>query len=257
MIRLENVSLSANGQKILDNVSLHVNRGETIVIVGPSGAGKTSILRAILGLWKPNSGSVFVGGQDVTPLSEKQLLPLRRKMAIVFQGNALFDSMTVEQNVAFFLREQNSLTEAEMKQRVTESLSFVNLQGTEKLFPEELSGGMKKRVALARALAPHPDVILYDEPTTGLDPLNAKTIVELILRLKERGNTSVVVTHILRDALLVADRLAVMDQGTIVESGETDKMLTTQNEFVRTFFSEVYEEASILAEASSSLRKDF
>lgn len=251
MIRFDHVTLTTNGQTILDNVTLRVKEGETMVIVGPSGAGKTSVLRTALGLWKPTKGSIFVGGQDITRLSEKEMLPLRRIMAMVFQANALFDSLTVEENISFFLKEHNSFSDHEIKERVSECLSFINLQGTEKLYPEELSGGMRKRVALARAVAPHPELILFDEPTTGLDPLNAKIIVNLILRLKEREKTSVVVTHILRDALEVADTIAVMDQGRIVESGSVDKLLTTKNTFVRTFFSEVYEEAHMLARASS------
>src|ERR1043166_4541746 len=196
MIRLEHVTVEIEGDKILDDVSFRVKEGETKVILGPSGAGKSSLLKMILGLWKPDSGSVFVDGTELTHLTEREKMPVRRRMSMVFQGNALFDSLTVAENVAFFLQEHSDMPPDQIGERVEDCLEFVNLPETQDLLPEELSGGMKKRVAIARAIAFNPEVILYDEPTTGLDPLNAKLITELIIRLKKKRNvTSVVVTR--------------------------------------------------------------
>lgn len=252
MIRLEHVTTIVDDRKIIDDVSLHVKDGETKVILGPSGAGKSSLLKIILGLWRPDAGRVFVDGTEITKLSEREQLPIRRRMSMVFQGNALFDSLTVAENVAFFLEEHHTMTPGEIGERVDDCLEFVNLQNTQNLLPEELSGGMKKRVAIARAIAFHPEVILYDEPTTGLDPLNAKTVTELIIRLKmERKVTSVVVTHILRDAFAVGDSLALMSEGRIVSDGSPAELIGSQDEFVQRFLSEIREEANLLTHQSS------
>lgn len=246
MITLENVSIEINGQKILDDISFTVNRGQTSVILGPSGAGKSSILKVIVGLWKPNRGNVIIDGVNIAGLTEKELLPIRKRLGIVFQGNALFDSLTVEGNIAYFLREHNSLSSKAIRQRVEECLSFVNLEGTEKLFPEELSGGMKKRVAIARAIAARPDIILYDEPTTGIDPINSKAIIELIRKSQKEGATSVVVTHIIHDAFLVGDTFTVINDGILEQNGTVNDLLASKNEFVKEFISEVFEEAHLV-----------
>ncbi|HLF13431.1 MAG TPA: ABC transporter ATP-binding protein [Bacteroidota bacterium] len=247
MIRLENISVEMEGRKILENVSFQVPTGHTKVVLGPSGAGKSSLLKIILGLWKPDSGSVFVDNSEITALSERELMPVRRRMSMVFQGNALFDSLTVEENVGFFLREHSQLSEHEIRGRVDACLDFVNLPGTNDLLPEEISGGMKKRVAIARAIAFDPEAILYDEPTTGLDPINAKTVTELVMKLKkERGVTSVIVTHILRDAFAVGDSLALMDGGRIVFDGKPGELLACPDRFVQEFLSEIREEASLI-----------
>ncbi len=247
MIRLEHVTVEFEGRRILDDVSFRVREGETKVILGPSGAGKSSILKVILGLWRPKAGSVVVGATDLTQLSERDQLPLRRRMSMVFQGNALFDSLTVAENVGFFLREHSDLSDAQIADRVAECLEFVNLPDAAGLLPEELSGGMKKRVAIARAIAFHPEIILYDEPTTGLDPLNAKTITELIMRLKrERRATSVIVTHILHDAFAVGDSLAVVHDGAMVFDGTGEELLAFPHPFVQDFLAEIREEASLL-----------
>ncbi len=247
MIRLEHVTAIVDGRKILDDVSFLVNDGETKVMLGPSGAGKSSLLKIILGLWRPDEGKVFIDNLDITELSEREQLPIRRRMSMVFQGNALFDSLTVAENVGYFLNEHHKMTEGEVAGRVEDCLEFVNLRNTQSLLPEEISGGMKKRVAIARAIAFHPEVILYDEPTTGLDPLNAKTITELILKLKhERKVTSVVVTHILRDAFAVGDSLALINEGKIVFDGPGDALISSKDEFVQSFLSEIREEASLL-----------
>lgn len=246
MIQINHVTTIVDGRKILDDVSFHVKDGETKVMLGPSGAGKSSLLKIILGLWRPDSGSVIVGNTDITRLSERAQLPIRRRMSMVFQGNALFDSLTVAENVGYFLNEHHDLHPAEVADRVGDCLEFVNLKNTEEMLPEEISGGMKKRVAIARAIAFHPEIILYDEPTTGLDPVNAKTVTELILRLKqERGVTAVVVTHILRDAFAVADSLALMHEGRIVFDGSPEELMSSSNPFVQHFLAEVREEAGL------------
>jgi len=247
MIRLEHVSVEMEGRKILDDVSFQVKQGETKVVLGPSGAGKSSLLKIILGLWKPVSGSVFVDGIDITHLSERDLNPIRRRTAMVFQGNALFDSLTVAENVGYFLHEHSKMKPQEVNERVEDCLQFVNLPDTMNLLPEEISGGMKKRVAIARAIAFHPEIILYDEPTTGLDPINAKTITELIVKLKrERHATSIIVTHILRDAFAVGDSLALMDEGKIVFDGSAEELIACNTPFIQSFLSEIHQEANLV-----------
>jgi phospholipid/cholesterol/gamma-HCH transport system ATP-binding protein len=249
LIRLEHVTTVVDDRKILDDVSFHVKDGEIKVILGPSGAGKSSLLKIILGLWRSNAGRVFVDGTEITHLSERDQLPIRRRMSMVFQGNALFDSLTVAENVGYFLNEHHVMTPQEVAERVDDCLEFVNLQDTQELLPEELSGGMKKRVAIARAIAFHPEIILYDEPTTGLDPLNAKAVTELIMRLKtERKVTSVIVTHILRDAFAVGDTLALMSEGRIVFDGSAHDLIASRDEFVQSFLSEIRDEASLLTQ---------
>lgn len=246
MIELKKVTLALANRLVLDNVDLNVRKGDVHVILGPSGAGKSSILKMILGLWKPQSGNVIIDGIEISHLSESAMLPVRQKMGIVFQQNALFDSLSVEENVGYFLYENMKLSHKEIKERVSEALYFVNLSGNEKLCPDQLSGGMKKRVAIARALASKPEIILYDEPTTGLDPINSKSILQLIKRVQNEGSTSVVVTHILNDAVSIGDALTVINEGRIVESGTVANMLNSQNKFVQDFFYEVYQDAELL-----------
>jgi|ERR1051326_199239 phospholipid/cholesterol/gamma-HCH transport system ATP-binding protein len=247
MIKLEHVTVAFEGRTILDDVSFKVKDGETKVVLGPSGAGKSSLLKIILGLWQPNAGSVFIDTTEITHMSEREKMPVRRRMSMVFQANALFDSLTVAENVGFFLQEHSSMELGEISDRVQECLEFVNLPDEGSLLPEEISGGMKKRVAIARAIAFHPEIMLYDEPTTGLDPINAKTVTALILKLKqERRVTSVVVTHILRDAFAVGDSLAVVSDGRIVFDGSPHDLLASEDPFVREFLSEIREEADLL-----------
>ena len=240
MIKISDIIVTKGEKIVLNSVSLKINRCENHVIVGPSGAGKSSIIKVISGLWKPDFGSVIIDGIEISNLSENEIIPIRRKIGIVFQGNALFDSLTVEENVAFFLREHRKLSEKEINKRTAEAISIVNLKGTEKLQIDELSGGMKKRVAIARALAFKPDIILYDEPTNGLDPINAKAVLNLITKVKNICSTSVVVTHILNDALMIADKITVINQGEIIESGDHKQILNSQNIFVQEFFSAIY-----------------
>jgi len=246
IIRFENVSISFSGREILKNVSFSVNKGDTLVILGPSGAGKSSILKVMLGLWNPDSGKVFIDKKEITKLQERELLPLRKNIGIVFQGNALFDSLTVEENIAYFLKERNSATEKQIKERVKECLSFVNLENIEKLYPSELSGGMKKRVAIARAIAFKPNIILYDEPTTGIDPINSRAIIELMKKIQDDGATSIVVTHYVHNAVQVGDYFAVIDDGKIMQKGTINEILNTDNEFIKEFFAEIYDGANLI-----------
>lgn len=242
MIELKNISITLNENVILNNVSVSIEKGLNTVVLGPSGAGKSSILKIILGLWTPDRGEVFYEGKNICKMSGEEVKQLRKNIGMVFQGNALFDSLTVAENLVYFLPNRKKLSESELKLKIEELLSFVNLSGTEDLYPVELSGGMKKRVAIARALAFNPKVILFDEPTTGLDPINTVSVLDLIDKLKQNGTTSVVVTHILDDAIEVGDNFIVINNGSISEVGSLDKLLKTDNQFVSDFFKRFREE---------------
>ena len=220
----------------LAGVSLAVRRGEIQVIMGPSGCGKSVLLKHLVGLLKPDRGEVRVFDHPVPELAESDLDALRMQMGVVFQSAALFDSLTVTENVAFPLRRHRRLPEHEVAQRVAGLLALVEMEGTEPLMPSALSGGMRKRVGIARALALSPTLILYDEPTSGLDPLTARTVDDLILRLRaDLGVTSVVVTHSLDSAFRLADRLAVMDAGQLCAAGTPEEILASSVPFVRRF----------------------
>ena len=211
---IENLSKSYGAKPVLDKLSFEVERGECFVILGRSGSGKSVTLRQLNGLEKPDSGAVLFDGADITGLSERELVPVRLRVAMLFQGGALFDSMSVYDNVAFPIREHTRLAESEIKQRVSEQLAAVRLEGIESRFPAALSGGMKKRVALARSLALNPEVVLFDEPTSGLDPMTSATIANLIQAARRSYEvTSVVVTHDLALARTVADRLGFLENG--------------------------------------------
>jgi phospholipid/cholesterol/gamma-HCH transport system ATP-binding protein len=201
---------------VFDGLELDVRRGESLTVLGGSGTGKSVLLKLLIGLHKPEAGSILVDGTDVVTLDERALRPVRRKLGMVFQGAALFDSMSVGDNVAYGLHEHFRLSEPEIRARVAQCLEWVGLPGIEALEPAALSGGMKKRVGLARALAAGPDVILYDEPTTGLDPANSRRINELIVGLKDRlAVTSVIITHDIENALEVSDRIALLSHRRI------------------------------------------
>ena len=238
MIQLKHVSLTLNEKTILDSVNINIKRGETFVFLGPSGAGKSSVLKVVAGLWKPNIGSVKIDETEIVDMPERELFKIRKNIGFVFQGNALFDSLTVEENVAYYLTEHEKIKNEIIDEKVREVLAFVNMQGTEKLNIDQLSGGMKKRVAIARALVYDPEIILYDEPTTGLDPINTRAIINLINQIKVRGKTSIVVTHILDDAFDVADKLAVIEKGRIIESGDVEYILHSEDTLVRDFLSD-------------------
>ncbi len=208
------------GSKLVhEDVTFTVNKGECLGLLGGSGAGKSVILRSLIGLERPDSGKIVVEGIEVTGRDESELIDVRKRVAYVFQNGALFDSMTVFDNIAYPLREHTDLGPQAIRDRVLEILQTFNLQGSESLLPAELSGGMQKRVGLARAIILKPDVILYDEPTAGLDPANTITIQNLIIQLKSTGVTSILVTHDLDTALRVCDRLAFLENGHVEDLG--------------------------------------
>jgi len=236
LIVLQDVHKSFNGSPVLRGVSLRVRAGQTFCVIGESGCGKTVLLKHIIGLIAPDHGQVFFDGNDLTRASAKEMVRLRMRFGMVFQGGALFDSLTVGENVAFPLHEHARLDEETVRRRVAEKLSLVGLAGVEDKRPAELSGGMKKRVALARAIALDPEVVLYDEPTTGLDPIMADVINELILRAHDRTQTtSIVVTHDMVSAYKVADHIVMLHEGKIVIDGTPDEIRNTDNALVRQF----------------------
>ena len=225
IIELKHVSKAYGSNRVLDDVSLSVKRGEVLVILGGSGTGKSVSLRHMNGLEQPDSGEVWVDGVEVSRLPEQELVPVRKKAGMLFQSGALFDSMTVFENIAFALREHTRWSEEQITARVGEVLGFVNLgRDVEQLLPSSLSGGMKKRVSLARTVALKPEILLYDEPTTGLDPVTALTINRLIVDLNERlATTSVVVTHDIVSTLFVADRIAFLKDGQFIFIGTPEE----------------------------------
>jgi phospholipid/cholesterol/gamma-HCH transport system ATP-binding protein len=235
MIVFEDVYKSFGTKRVLQGLSLTIPDGETTVILGYSGTGKSVLLKHIVGLLEPDSGRVTVDGHAVGEMSREELMELRGTIGYVFQFAALFDSMTVEDNIRLGLKRRN-LDEATMRERVTESLALVDLAGTGSRFPAELSGGMRKRVGLARAIALRPRYILYDEPTTGLDPVTAAIIDQLMVRTgRELGVTGVVVTHDMRSAFTVGDRIAMIYEGTLRQSGTADEIRNTTDPIVRQF----------------------
>jgi len=220
----------------LAGVSLSVERRETRVIMGPSGCGKSVLLKHLVGLLRPDRGEIFVFDQPVHAMPETALDDLRIRLGVVFQAAALFDSLSVAENVAFPMRRHRRMSGADIRTRVAELLGKVEMTGTESKMPSELSGGMRKRVGIARALALDPSLILYDEPTAGLDPLTARTVDDLILRLRDDlGVTSIVVTHDLDSAFRLADRLAVMEAGRLVAEGRRDEIRSSTHPFVKRF----------------------
>jgi len=236
IIRLEKVSKTYNGAPVLDGVDLAIEPNRTTVVIGPSGCGKSVLLKHMVGLLRPDSGKVFFRDQEVSAMSERRLTRVRRRMGFLFQGGALFDSMTVRENILFPLREHAVGTPSEQRQRVEDFLALVGLEGYQPRYPEELSGGQKKRVALARAIALEPEVIFYDEPTTGLDPIRADLINELILRLHETlGTTSIVVTHDMASARKVGDRIIMLHGGTFIADTTPEGLDAIDNDVVTRF----------------------
>lgn len=221
---------------VLSSVNMRVERGEVAVIIGGSGAGKTTLLRVLIGLERPTSGKVVVGGVNIAGLPERKLNEARRKFGMVFQYSALLDSMNVFDNVAFPLREHTKLKSKEIREKVLEKLKVLGLEGTHERFPSQLSGGMRKRVGLARALMLEPEVLMYDEPTSGLDPITSRMVDDLILETRERfGVTSVVISHDMAGALQIADRIFVLSKGRIAASGTPRDLANGDNETVRQF----------------------
>ncbi len=235
-IKIDNLYKSFGPKKVLKGVDLEIEAGEIMVIIGQSGSGKSVLLKHIIGIMKPDAGEIYVDAQLMNALTEKELLKMSRKFGMLFQGSALFDSLTVEENVAFGLRRHTTLSEEEIKRVVQASLERVGLRDIENLLPYELSGGMKKRVGLARAIAYGPEIILYDEPTTGLDPIRADAINNLILQLKRDLNvTSIVITHDMNSTYKVADRIAMLYDGRIIEVGSTEEIRHSPNPIVQQF----------------------
>jgi len=236
MISVRKLTKTLGTQEILRGVDLEVARGQTCVVLGRSGSGKSVLLKHFIGLFKPNTGEVWVDGEEITHLGERQLGPVRKKVGILFQSAALFDSMTVEGNIAFPLRESGLTDEKVIADRVAEALEMVDLSGEQKKMPENLSGGMRKRVGLARTIVSRPACILYDEPTTGLDPIASDSINRLIRRLQKRLSvTSVVVTHDMKTAFHTADHVAYLHEGRIYFEGTVDELRASHDPLVDDF----------------------
>jgi len=236
VIKALQLSFRVSGKSILRRLDLHVNKGETVAVMGMSGAGKSTLLKCMGGLLKPTGGRMLIDETDIARMPEHELNIVRRKIGMVFQYAALFDSMTVFDNVAFGLRRHTKMTEAEIADVVNAKLTMVGLPRTEALMPAELSGGMQKRVGLARAIAMEPEIILYDEPTAGLDPITAATIAELIVKARDELNvTSVVVTHDVPTVKRVANRVAMLHRGRIVAEGTPEEMENSDNPVVQQF----------------------
>lgn len=231
MIQLKNVYRSFGQKEVLRGATFNINKGETFLVIGRSGAGKTVLLKNIIGLLRPDSGTINIDGVDITQLSKKKLEKIRLQFGLVFQGSALFDFLTIEENVGFFLYQHTSLKKSEIRKKVTQTLALVGLKGIEDMYPHEMSGGMRKRVAIARAVIYNPKIIIYDEPTTGVDPIAVDKIVTLIDDLHKRlAITSLVVTHDLEVGLKLADRLAFLLGGRIIFEGDKNDLDKSKDE---------------------------
>jgi phospholipid/cholesterol/gamma-HCH transport system ATP-binding protein len=236
IIRISKVAKSFDDVMVFDSLDLTINKGESLVVLGRSGCGKSVMLKTITGLIRPDRGSVFFKNHDITKLSRKKLFEIRMSFGMLFQGSALFDSMSVGENVALPLRKHTDMDEQSIREMVNEKLELVGLNDVYHKYPGEMSGGMKKRVGLARAVVMNPEVVLYDEPTTGLDPIMADNINDLIRDLQGNMNiTSVVVTHDIKSAYKVGDRLAMLSGGRIIFSGTPEEVRNTDEEAVRQF----------------------
>jgi phospholipid/cholesterol/gamma-HCH transport system ATP-binding protein len=236
VISLRGVEKSFGAQPVLLGVDLDIYRGESLVVIGPSGCGKSVLLKHLIGLIRPDEGSIRINGAELTEMDSSSLYDVRKKFGMLFQGAALFDSLTVEENVGLGLVEHTKLGAKEIAERVAESLRKVGMEHAARKKPSELSGGMKKRVGLARAIAMNPEIVLYDEPTTGLDPIMADVINRLIRSLqKELNATSITVTHDMTSASKVADRIAMLHEGRIVFEGSVEEVRTTENPIVQQF----------------------
>jgi phospholipid/cholesterol/gamma-HCH transport system ATP-binding protein len=236
MITVRSLQKKIGQQEILRGVDLEVRRGETLAIIGRSGGGKSVLLKHIVGLMEPDSGEIWIEGQNIIGMNERQLGKIRKKVGILFQGGALFDSMTVEDNIAFPLREAGERDAKILHEKVAEMLEVMEMEGQEEKMPESLSGGMKKRVGLARSIIRRPSCVLYDEPTSGLDPVVADSINRLIRRLQQRfGMTSVVVTHDMKSAFDVADRIAYLHEGRIYFHGSAEELQQSTDPLIQDF----------------------
>ena len=236
MIQIVDLHKSFGSKKVLDGLNLDIKKGETVVVIGQSGSGKSVLIKHMIGIIKPDKGEIFIDGTEICCLSEDEFYNIRKRFGMLFQGAALFDSLTVGQNVAFGIERYGDFSDEEKEKAVRNSLAVVGLRGIEDLMPHELSGGMKKRVGLARAIAYGPKIILYDEPSTGIDPIRADAINDLIIQMKkEMGVTSVAITHDMVSAYKIADRIAMLYEGRIIEEGTPEEIEKTENEIVQQF----------------------
>ena len=236
MIEARQLKKSFGPQRVLDGVDLRVEKGESAVIIGRSGGGKSILLKHLIGLLRPDEGDVIIDGESIAPMNERQLLKVRRKFGMLFQGAALFDSLTVAENVGFVLRREGKLTEPEITKKVDQALDMVDLGGTQNKKPAELSGGMRKRVGLARAIVYEPEIVLFDEPTTGLDPIVADSIDQLIVRVREQLEvTTVAVTHDMRSARRIGQRILMLYHGRIHFTGTPDEVFQSKDPVVYRF----------------------
>ena len=236
MIEFQEVHKSFDGKHVLQGVNLQVEQGESLVIIGGSGSGKSVLLKHIIGLLHPDQGQVLVNSIDLLDLDEEYLNEMRKKFGMLFQSSALFDSMKVWENVGFGLKRHTNLSDEEIRKIAVQKLRMVGLVGVESVMPSELSGGMRKRVGLARAIAMEPELLLYDEPTTGLDPIMADAINDLIKKMNGKLNvTSVAITHDMKSAFKIADTIAMLYNGVIIEKGTPDSIKNSQNPIVRQF----------------------
>lgn len=236
MIRLIDLQKSFKEQKVLDGINLHCRKGEITVLIGRSGGGKSVTLKHIIGLLRPDSGEVLIDGEDITKMNSVALNQIRRKFGMLFQDGALFDSMTVGDNVAFPMKESRRFTAKEIEEKVRESLAEVGLHGVEQKMPSELSGGMRKRAALARAIVLEPSILLYDEPTTGLDPIMTDSINKLIKRTHEHmKHTAFIISHDIEAAMRIADQVAVLYKGRIIAAGKPEEISASRDPFISAF----------------------
>ncbi len=236
LIRIQDLTIRLSGRDILKKINLDVSRGEILAVMGLSGVGKSTLLKCLIGLLKPTSGEIFLEGKEITGLKSQDLNDIRKKIGMVFQSPALFDSLTIGENVAFGLREHTRLPEDEIRRIVVENLAMVDLKGLEEMFPSQLSGGMQKRASLARTISTQPEIILYDEPTSGLDPIMSNVINDLILDMRNKlGATSIVVTHDMGSAFRIADRIAMLIGGKIVELNTAEGIRNSTNPLVVQF----------------------
>jgi len=236
MIEARQLKKSFGPQRVLDGVDLRVEKGESVVIIGRSGGGKSILLKHLIGLLRPDEGDVIIDGESIAGMNERQLLKVRRKFGMLFQGAALFDSLTVAENVAFVFQREGKLTEPEISKKVDQALDMVDLGGTQDKKPAELSGGMRKRVGLARAIVYEPEIVLFDEPTTGLDPIVADSIDQLIVRVREQLEvTTVAVTHDMRSARRIGQRILMLYHGRIHFTGTPDEIFQSKDPLVYRF----------------------
>lgn len=236
MIKIIDLKKSFNSKKVLDGANLEIEKGKITVIIGRSGEGKSVLIKHIIGLLRPDFGEILLDGQDITKMTERELNEVRRRFGMLFQGAALFDSMTVGENVAFPLREHTEMPETDLKKVIKEKLRLVGLKDIENMMPADLSGGMKKRVGLARAIAMDPEIVLFDEPTTGLDPVMSDNVATLILDTQRNLKTTyIVITHDIPLTYKIADKIAMLHEGRIVEQGDVDYMKSCQNPILRQF----------------------